>query len=116
MKLDALRAFCLSFPGAEEDLKWGADLTFCVGKKMFVITSAETAEVQGMSLKVTPEIFAELTEREGITPAAYLARYHWIAIRDLSSLSDKKLKELIKLSYELVYEKLPGKVRKTISA
>ena len=35
MNIEQLRKFCLSFPGATEDIKWGNDLCFCVGKKMF---------------------------------------------------------------------------------
>jgi predicted DNA-binding protein (MmcQ/YjbR family) len=38
MNIEQLRKFCLSFPGATEDIKWGADLCFCVGEKMFCVT------------------------------------------------------------------------------
>jgi predicted DNA-binding protein (MmcQ/YjbR family) len=114
MTLDALRTYCLSFGGATEDIKWGADLTFCVGAKMFAMTSVGTAYPEWFSLKVTPEIFAEYTERAGIIPSPYLARYHWISITEFDSVTDKELKELIRMSYELVYDKLPSRVKKGI--
>jgi predicted DNA-binding protein (MmcQ/YjbR family) len=114
MTLDALRTYCLSFPGATEDIKWGADLTFCVGAKMFAITSVGTAYPEWLSLKVTAEAFVEYTEHSGIIPSPYLARYKWISIKEFDSVSDKELKELIGMSYQLVYEKLPSKVKKGI--
>jgi len=43
MDLEEIRALCLSFPGATEDVKWGNDLTFSVGKKMFAVTGLDTA-------------------------------------------------------------------------
>ena len=42
MNIEQLRKFCLSFPGATEDIKWGADLCFCVGAKMFCVTGADS--------------------------------------------------------------------------
>lgn len=114
MTLDALRSYCLSFPGATEDIKWGADLTFCVGAKMFAITSVGTAYPESLGLKVTPDAFAEYTERAGIIPSPYLARYKWISIKEFDSVSEKEIKELIRMSYELVFEKLPSKLKKTI--
>lgn len=114
MNIEQLRKFCLSLPGATEDIKWGADLCFCVGAKMFYVTGADSIS-SGMSLKCTPEKFAELIEREGIDPAAYVGRYKWVRIADLDSVTPGELKDLIKQSYHLVFDKLPPKVKKTIS-
>lgn len=33
MDIDEIREFCLLFPHTTEDVKWGNDLAFCVGKK-----------------------------------------------------------------------------------
>ncbi len=110
MNLEQLQEFCLSFPGATEDIKWEADLCFCVGEKMFCVTGAD-AIAGGISLKCTPENFADLTEHEGIVPARYLARYHWITIEDLDAVSGSELKDLILNSYWLVRNKIPAKTR-----
>ncbi len=106
MTLEQLRKFCLSFPGATEDIKWGADLCFCVGAKMFCVTGVDSMS-GGVSMKCTPEKFAELIEREGIDPAAYVGRYKWVHISDLNSVTPAELKELIGISYQLVRDKLP---------
>ncbi|HQZ98226.1 MAG TPA: MmcQ/YjbR family DNA-binding protein [Pyrinomonadaceae bacterium] len=110
MDLEALRKYCLSFPGATEDIKWGADLCFCVGAKMFCVTGADSV-TGGLSVKCTPEKFADLIEREGIDPAAYVGRYKWVRISDLDAVSNDELNDLISTSYQLVRDKLPKGVR-----
>jgi predicted DNA-binding protein (MmcQ/YjbR family) len=114
MNIEQLRKFCLSFPGATEDIKWGADLCFSIGGKMFCVTGADSAE-GGMSFKCTPEKFNELIERPGIDPAAYVGRYKWVHVQDANTLPVAELKELIKTSYQLVFDKLPSKIKKSIS-
>ena len=114
MDLEEIRAFCLSFPGATEDVKWGSDLTFLVGKKMFAVTGLDAA-TQGISFKCTPEKFAELVERDGIRPAHYVARYHWVTVENLDALKADELKALIEKSYEMVRDKLPKGVKKELN-
>ena len=113
MNIEQLRKFCLALPGATEDIKWGADLCFCVGEKMFCVTGADSIQ-SGLSLKCTPEKFEELIEREGIDPAAYVGRYKWVRIEDLDAVTPAELKDLIRESYQLVFAKLPATARKSI--
>jgi predicted DNA-binding protein (MmcQ/YjbR family) len=112
MNIEQLRKFCLSFPGATEDVKWGSDLCFSVGDKMFVVTGADS--MGGLSLKTTPEKFEELIERKGIDPAAYVGRYKWVHIEAVDAMTTTELKSLIEKSYQLVFDKLPSKVKKNI--
>jgi predicted DNA-binding protein (MmcQ/YjbR family) len=112
MNIEELRKFCLAKPGATEDVKWGADLCFSVGAKMFAVTSADSNG--GLSIKCTPEKFDELIEREGIEPAAYVGRYEWVHIDTLDTVPSNELKELIDRSYQLVFDKLPPKIKKSI--
>ena len=113
MNIEQLRKFCLSFPGATEDIKWGADLCFSVGGKMFCVTGLDSSS-SGMSFKCTPEKFNELIEREGIDPAAYVGRYKWVHVEDVNAVTPSELKDLIKTSYQLVFDKLPPKIKKSI--
>ena len=62
------------------------------------------------------EKFAELTERAGIIPAHYVARYHWITIEDQKAVSQSELEDLIRESYRMVFDKLPAKTRKSLVA
>ena len=114
MNPEHLREFCLAFSGATEDVKWGADLCFSVGKKMFCVTGVDSIAGE-VSLKCTPEKFAELIERKGIDPAPYVGRYKWVRIAGLDAVTPTELKSLIEKSYQLVFDKLPPKIKKTIS-
>ncbi len=110
MNIEQIRKFCLSLPHATEDVKWEKDLCFCVGEKMFCVTGLDQVDGQ-VSFKCTPGKFAELIEVEGIIPAPYVARYHWVAVQRADAISDAELKVMIKTSYEMVFEKLPKKIR-----
>ena len=111
MDAESVRQFCLSLPHVTEDVQWGGDLLFRIGNKMFAVISLEAASDHRMSFKSTPEVFAELTEREGIVPAPYVARYHWVALERFDALPERELKELLRNAYTLILEKLPRKTR-----
>jgi predicted DNA-binding protein (MmcQ/YjbR family) len=99
--LDELRSYCLSFPQATENLQWGDHLCFKVGGKLFAIAGLSSVP-QSITVKCDPESFAELTEREGIAPAAYVGRYKWVTLACLDALSDSELREALSNSYKLV--------------
>lgn len=111
MDIESVRKFCLSLPHVTEDVQWQSDLLFRIGNKMFAVVGLEPSSHHCMSLKCTPEKFAELTEREGIVPAPYVARYHWVALERFDALSERELKALLSKAYELVRDKLPRKIR-----
>ena len=114
MNIEELRSTCLALPGVTEDIKWGSDLCFLIGGKMFAVTSATPTPEFSCTLKCDPETFARLTERENIEPAAYVGRYHWISVKTADALSKKEWKERIRASYDEVFAKLPPKIKKTI--
>lgn len=114
MNVDWLRELCLSFPGATEQIQWGNDLLFKVGGKMFAVAPLEPAPVW-LSFKASPEHFAELTERQGIIPAPYLARAQWVALETKDALPANELASLLGESYELIVAKLPRKTRASLS-
>lgn len=110
MTLDGLRQICRALPGTTEDVKWEQDLCFCVGGKMFAAVNLELPHQLGF--KCTPENFAELTEREGIIPAPYLARAMWVQESELGeALERPELAQLLRSAYDLVVAKLPRSKR-----
>ena len=111
MDVEQVHANCLSFPHVTEQVLWGNDLVFKIGGKMFAVIGLDPASDHCMSFKCTPEKFAELVEEDGIVPAPYVARYHWIALKRFNALSEKELKTLLRTAYDLVLEKLPKKAR-----
>jgi predicted DNA-binding protein (MmcQ/YjbR family) len=106
MSVDSIRAYCLSFPHATENLQWGDDLCFKVGGKIFTIVSLDDPR---LCFKCTPETFAELIEREDIRPAPYVGRYKWVMLGRLDAVRWDEVRELIRESYEMVAAKAKGK-------
>ena len=115
MDAEWLRKLCLSFPGTTEQIQWGYDLLFKVGGKMFAITPLEPAPVC-LSFKASPEKFAELTERQNIIPAPYLARAQWVALQTRDAVARNELAGLLRESYEMIFAKLPKKMQETIAS
>lgn len=113
MNIESLRKLCLSLPGVTEDIKWESDLCFSVGGKMFCVTAADVES--GVSFKVREEEFREMTQREGIIPAPYMARYKWVYVLEFEWLSDAAWEHFIRQSYELVKETLPQKIQPSLS-
>ena len=115
MTLETVRTICGALPEVTEDVKWGADLCFCVRKKMFLVVNLEPPHQ--VAFKCTPESFGELVEREGIIPAPYMARNMWVQEQELGeSLDRREFEKLVKASYELVVAKLPKSQRPGVSA
>lgn len=100
-----LTEFCLSLPGAREDLKWGENRVFSIaGNKMFAILDFLGSE---LAFKVDKELFLGFVDRPGIRPAPYLARAFWVSMAPPWPLSDDELRDLLRRSHQLVVRKLP---------
>jgi len=108
--LESVRRYCLSLPHVTEGVQWENDLLFRISGKIFAVASLETTPVH-ISLKCTPEEFGELVEREGIIPAPYMARNHWVQLERPDAVSRTELKRLIRDSYNMVAAKLPKKIK-----
>ena len=107
MDIGAIRDICKNLPSVTEDIKWGNDLCFMIGGRMFCVTPIETP--LKVSVKVTDEEFGELTNLPGIIPAPYVARYKWILVEDVSVFTERKWEYYISQSYNLVKSKLSKK-------
>lgn len=114
MTIEQIRQFALSLPGATEDIKWGDHLCFNVGAKMFLITSPDHVPITA-SFKTSDEGFASMIERNGITPAHYMARNKWVLADDIKRLDADEWKKAISDSYRLVFSKLTKKLQSEIS-
>jgi predicted DNA-binding protein (MmcQ/YjbR family) len=110
MTIEILGEICKGLPGVTSDIKWGYDLCYNIGGKMFLVTGVHDAPI-GASFKVNAEEFEEISTRKGFEPAPYLARHHWVRIDDISRLSRREWEHFIKDSYLLVRSKLPKKMQ-----
>ena len=106
MSVERVRKVCRALPGATEDVKWGGNLVFSVGDKMFALVNLEPPHA--VAFKCTEESFAELTERPGIVPAPYLARAMWVQEQQVGEVLDRReLEHFLRQSYEIVVARLP---------
>ncbi|UCH64471.1 MAG: MmcQ/YjbR family DNA-binding protein [Ignavibacterium sp.] len=112
MNLELLEEMCSKLKETTKDIKWGNDLCFLIGEKIYCVAGLEPP--LAVSLKVPPEEFNELTNREGIIPAPYLARYSWILIEDMNAFNNKEWQNYIEQSYNLIFNKLSKKTQRAI--
>ena len=105
--LTKLKKHCAALPGATHDIKWGQDLVYSVGGKMFAVMCETGEHANTLSFKVEDHRFLELTDRDNFMPAPYLARAKWVFVKDVRKADEKELKALLTRSHELIVEKLP---------
>lgn len=119
MDAENLRAYLLSLPDVVETMQWGDNLVYWVGDKaiggkMFAIVNLGAPD-QVASFAAGPERFADLVERDGVFPAPYLARAHWVAVERWTTLPAQELKELMAQARALTFEKLPKRTKDALA-
>lgn len=120
MDAESLRDYLLSLPDVVETMQWGDNLVYwvadkAIGGKMFALASLSPDHGAVLSFAAGPERFAELVEIDGIIPAPYLARAHWVAIESWNTLPAGELRELLRHARDLIYEKLPARTRTVLA-
>jgi predicted DNA-binding protein (MmcQ/YjbR family) len=113
---ERVREFLLTLPHVEETVQWGNHLVFWVGDKaiggkMFCLLDLDGSGKCVASLAAGPEGMAELCERDGIVPAPYLARAHWVCVQQWDALDWPEWKQRLVRAREMVHEKLPPKTK-----
>ncbi len=114
MDIETIRTICTQLPVVTEDIKWGDNLCFLVGGKIFCIVNLSGNH--SASFKVKDEEFEEMSDRPGLRPAPYLARAKWILAEKPDALSRKEWEKYLTQSYNLIKSKLPLKVRTRLSS
>ncbi len=120
MNAEGLREFLLGLPNVHETQQFGG-LVFWVGDKaiggkMFALINLDEPKDPArpepvMSLYAGPEAYSLLLETEGVMPAPYMARNHWVALRDWQVYRKVELERLLTSAYEGVQARLPKRTR-----
>ena len=113
MNIEDIRTMCSSMKGVTEDIKWGHDLVFSIGGKMFCVAGLDQSP-KTASFKVRDDEFEEMCNRNGFKPAPYVAKYKWVWMDNIDQLNKKEWEQYIRQSYELVKNKLPLKLKKQL--
>ena len=120
MDAERARENLLRLPHVVETMQWGANLVFWVGDKaiggkMFAVLNLDEDQKAVLSFAAGPERYAELLETEGVFPAPYLARAHWVSLRHWGVLRSSELEEQLKHARDLIYNKLPKKTKDVLA-
>ena len=121
MDAERIRAYLLTLPHAVETMQWGANLVFWVGDKaidgkMFALINLdEDQDTQVISYSAGPERYPELLEVEGIFPAPYMARIHWVAVECWHVFRPAEWERQLQQAHAITLDKLPPKVRATLA-
>lgn len=113
MDIEQLQHLCRELSGTTEDLKWGDNLVFSVGGKMYALISFDEQPPR-ISFKTEPAMFEALTHQDGIIPAPYLARASWVTLDHVGVLPEDELEHLVGESYRLVFARLTRKAQREI--
>ena len=120
MDAETTRAFLLRLPCVEETLQWGNNLVFWVGDKTIGGKMCAVIDLDGngravMSFAAGPEGSAELLEIDGIFPAPYLARAHWVALERWDVLRKSEFEARLRSAREIIEAKLPKRTRDVLA-
>ncbi len=130
MDAERLRAYFLTLPHVVETMQWGANLVFWVGDKaiggkMFAVidldepphpeSAAARKPRPHLSYAAGSDRFAELIEIEGLMPAPYLARAHWVAVLHWDVFTAAEWQRELRAAYEMTLAKLPPKTRRVLA-
>lgn len=118
MNIEEVRQYFLSKPATTESYPFNISVpVFKVGDKMFGLINVHEPERSSINLKhhkekndLLREIFDE------IQPGYHMNKTHWNTVYLDGNLEDKFIKELIDISYEIVFKSLTKKKQKEIEA
>jgi predicted DNA-binding protein (MmcQ/YjbR family) len=110
-----LRAYCLSFSGAEQAFPFGPQTSvFKVAGKIFALSRLDQDPLS-VSLKCEPGLAQELRDMHAaVQPGYHLNKRHWNTVTVDGSLPDGALRDMIEDSYDLVVSRLPRARRRTL--
>lgn len=120
MDAERLREYLLRLPHVVETMQWGANLVFWVGDKaiggkMFAVLNLDDDHKAVLSFAAGLDRYAELLETEGVFPAPYLARAHWVAIQDWDVFRSSELEDLLEHGRRLIYDKLAKRTKDVLA-
>jgi len=117
MSIDWVRDYFMNKPGAVEERPFNEHIpVFKVGGKMFALINCYQPNRPSINLKYFKEVICDLRDSyEEIQPGYHMNKSHWNTVYLDGSLEEEFIKELIDISYGLVFGSLTVKKQKEIN-
>jgi predicted DNA-binding protein (MmcQ/YjbR family) len=127
MDVERIRAYLLTLPHAVETMQWGANLVFwtgdkAIGGKMFALINLDGDDGQErnrprpvISYSAGPQRYSELLEVEGVVPAPYMARIHWVAAESWNVFRAPEWERELRAAHTITFNKLPPRTRAVLA-
>lgn len=120
MDAERLRTYLLTLPYVVETLQWGANLVFwigdkAIGGKMFALINLDEDGRAVISFSAGPELYADLLEIEGLIPAPYMARIHWIAAERWNVFRASEWEAHLLHAHQITFAKLSARTRAVLA-
>ncbi len=102
LNIESLRDYCLSKPGASEEMPFGiSTLVFKVQNKIFLLMPIDSA--LQINVKADPARAIELRElHAAVIPGYHMNKKHWNTVLIDGTIGDKEILTFIDDSYNLV--------------
>ena len=117
MDLDRARTFLVSLPHVAEAEQFGGLIYWlgdkAVGGKMMAMLNFEGAGHR-ISYPAGPERFHELLEQDGLVPAPYLARVHWVSAERWDVFRNAEWEDELRAAHALTLGKLAPRTRRLL--
>lgn len=115
MNFEDYREYCLRKPFVSEGFPFDkSTLVFKVAGKMFALTDVDVFE--SVNLKADPEQIIEQREQYmGVLPGYHMNKKHWNSVLVNSDVPDSVFYNMIDISYDLVFNSLPKKLRNELA-
>jgi predicted DNA-binding protein (MmcQ/YjbR family) len=117
---EKVREFVSKLEHVEETVQWGHHLVFwagdkAIGGKMFAMLDLDGSGDCVAMLAAGPEGMAEMCEIDGVRPAPYLARAHWVCVERWDALPWSEWKLALARAREIVHSRLAPRTRTVLA-
>ena len=116
MKIDEIKRFVLGKKGAILDFPFGPEVeVYKVGNKMFTLVNIHEPGRESVNLKYPKDKIHEIRSVfPDVVPGYHMNKNHWNTVYCDGDLDDELIKELIDISYDLVFNSLTKKLQREI--
>src|ERR1700759_4196721 len=120
MDAERMRAMLLKLPHVAETeawrtyfLVWAADKS--IGGRLFAVMNPVNEANGGITSAAGPERYAELLEREGVSPSVEFPRSQWVQVERWNVFHQAEWQSEMEAAHAIITAKLPKRTRDVLA-